>query len=220
MSRSHVGAGVLSICLAALLLAPLPNADGADAPTRRVRAPAGVAADTAVFAGGCYWGVEAVFEHLGGVVDVVSGFATGDSRSPSSTQVGTGRPKYAESVRVVYDPSRVTYEQLLDVFFRVAHDPTQLDRQGPDVGPQYRSAIFYRDSAQRRAAEAKVAALAASKEFARPIVTEISPFGAFRVADASQQDYLVRHPSDPYIVVNDAPKLVELQRRFPKLYRE
>jgi peptide-methionine (S)-S-oxide reductase len=183
--------------------------------------PVGVAAatDTAVFAGGCFWGVEAVFEHLKGVTDAVSGYAGGSVRSPSYEQVSSGTTGHAESVLVVYDPSRISYDQLLQVFFTVAHDPTQRDRQGPDVGPQYRSAIFYRNAAQRDAARRYIAKLAAARLYSQPIVTEVSPLGTFNRAEDYHQDYLAHHPNQPYIVINDAPKLEELRRRFPALYR-
>jgi peptide-methionine (S)-S-oxide reductase len=173
-----------------------------------------------VFAGGCFWGVEAVFEHLNGVSTAISGFAGGKVPSPSYEEVSTGTTGHAESVLVVYDPSRVSYDQLLQVFFTVAHDPTQLGRQGPDVGSQYRSAIFYRNAAQRAAAERYIAKLAAAKVYARPIVTQIAALDRFNPAEAYHQDYLAHHPYQPYILINDAPKLEELRRQFPKLYRE
>ena len=184
-------------------------------------APVGVAAatDTAVFAGGCFWGVEAVFEHLNGVSEAVSGYAGGSVRSPSYDQVSSGTTGHAESVLVVYDPSRISYDQLLQVFFTVAHDPTQRDRQGPDMGPQYRSAIFYRNAAQRDAARRYIAKLEAARIYAAPVVTEVSPLGIFNRAEEYHQDYLAHHPDQPYIVINDAPKLEQLRRRFPGLYR-
>ncbi|HYC32392.1 MAG TPA: peptide-methionine (S)-S-oxide reductase MsrA [Gemmatimonadales bacterium] len=184
-------------------------------------APAGVAssADTAVFAGGCFWGVEAVFEHLVGVAEAVSGYSGGAAASPSYEQVSTGTTGHAESVRVIYDPARISYDQLLQVFFAVAHDPTQLDRQGPDVGPQYRSAVFYRNVAQRDAARRYIGKLQDAGVYRQKIVTEVSPLEAFHPAESYHQDYLVRHPTQPYIVINDAPKLEELRRRFPELYR-
>jgi peptide-methionine (S)-S-oxide reductase len=185
-------------------------------------APVGVAAsvDTAVFAGGCFWGVEAVFEHLNGVTTAISGYAGGKVRSPSYELVSSGTTGHAESVLVIYDPSRISYDQLLQVFFTVAHDPTQLDRQGPDVGSQYRSAVFYRTPAQRDAARRYIAKLQAAKRFRDPIVTEVAPLDGFNTAEAYHQDYLVHHPHQPYIVINDAPKLVELQRLYPALYRK
>ena len=184
--------------------------------------PAGVAAssDTAVFAGGCFWGVEAVFEHLEGVSSATSGYAGGSARSTSYEEVSSGTTGHAESVLVVYDPARISYDQLLQVFFAVAHDPTQLDRQGPDVGTQYRSAVFYGNAAQREATERYIARLREAKVYRKPIITEVTPLGAFHEAEAYHQNYLVRHPTQPYIVINDAPKLEQLRKRFPALYRE
>jgi peptide-methionine (S)-S-oxide reductase len=175
---------------------------------------------TAVFAGGCFWGVEAVFEHLKGVKSAVSGYAGGGVASPSYQEVSTGSTGHAEAVQVVYDPAQVSYEQLLHVFFSVAHDPTELNRQGPDVGTQYRSAIFYANEEQHQAAEAYVTQLRAAKAFPGPIVTEISPLRAFYPAESYHQHYLMRHPHSPYIVINDAPKLEHLRQQFPALYRD
>jgi peptide-methionine (S)-S-oxide reductase len=184
-------------------------------------APAGVTAagDTAVFAGGCFWGVEAVFESLEGVSDAVSGYAGGSDPSPSYEKVSSGRTGHAEAVRVVYDPARISYDQLLQVFFTVAHDPTQLDRQGPDVGTQYRSAVFYRSPAQREATERYIAKLGEAGVWPGKIVTEVSALRGFHPAEAYHQNYLVRHPTQPYIVVNDLPKLEELRKRYPELVR-
>jgi peptide-methionine (S)-S-oxide reductase len=183
--------------------------------------PVGVVAgvDTAVFAGGCFWGVEAVFEHLTGVSTAVSGYAGGKLASPTYEEVSTGRTGHAESVMVVYDPSQISYDQLLQVFFTVAHDPTELDRQGPDVGTQYRSAVFYRTEAQHQAAERYIAKLAAGKVYPGRIVTEVTALNAFHPAEDYHQNYLAQHPNQPYIVINDRPKLEELRRRFPGLYR-
>jgi len=182
-------------------------------------APA-AASDTAVFAGGCFWGIEAVYEHVAGVTSAESGYAGGSVASPSYEQVSSGSTGHAEAVRVVYDPSRISYGQLLHVFFAVAHDPTQLNRQGPDVGTQYRSALFVRTPEQKRIAEAYVAQLRAAKTFGRPIVTEIVPLRAFYVAEPYHQDYLVNHPNQPYIVIHDKPKLAALKKHFASLYRE
>jgi len=173
----------------------------------------------AVFAGGCFWGVEAVFEHVKGVRAAVSGYAGGTMRSPSYEDVITGRTGHAESVRVVYDPAQVSYEDLLRVFFLVAHDPTQRNRQGPDVGTQYRSMVFYTDEAQRQAAEATVEELTRTRAYLRPIVTEIVPLTRFYEAEAYHQNYAARHPDQPYIVYYDAPKVEQLRRRFPSLFR-
>ena len=189
---------------------------------RAVDAPLAPAAasDTAVFAGGCFWGIEAVYEHVAGVTSAESGYAGGSVASPSYEQVSSGSTGHAEAVRVVYDPSRISYGQLLHVFFAVAHDPTQLNRQGPDVGTQYRSALFVRTPEQKRIAEAYVAQLRAAKTFGRPIVTEIVPLRAFYVAEPYHQDYLVNHPNQPYIVIHDKPKLAALKKHFASLYRE
>ena len=177
------------------------------------------AVDTAVFAGGCFWGIEAVFEHIKGVQSAVSGYTGGRTPSPSYEDVSTGTTGHAESVRVVYDPAVVSYGQLLQVFFSVAHDPTQLNRQGPDHGTQYRSAIFYRTKEQQQAAEAYVKQLTAAKTFARPIVTQIVPLARFYPAEDYHQDYMAHHPDQPYIVYNDAPKVERLKQQFPQLFR-
>jgi peptide-methionine (S)-S-oxide reductase len=173
----------------------------------------------AVFAGGCFWGVEAVFEHVRGVTDATSGYAGGSRLTARYPIVGTGRTGHAESVRVTYDPSKVSYGQLLKVFFSVAHDPTQVDRQSPDVGPQYRSELFTTGKAQRDVATAYIAQLDATKVFDKRIATKVEPLDGFYPAEAYHQDYLRLHPDEPYIVYNDAPKLVHLQRMFPALYR-
>ncbi len=174
----------------------------------------------AVFAGGCFWGVQAVFEHIKGVKSAVSGYAGGTVRSPSYEDVSSGQTGHAESVRVLYDPAVVSYGQLLRVFFSVAHDPTQLNRQGPDVGPNYRSAIFYVSEEQHRLAQAYVDQLTKARAFPRPIVTELAPLRGFYPAEAYHQDYALHHPDNPYIVINDAPKVANLKKEFPALYRE
>ena len=191
---------------------PSPSLDVRDA-TRR-------GDEVAVFAGGCFWGIEAVFEHLKGVKHAESGYAGGEAKSPSYAQVSSGSTGHAESVRVVFDPSQVSYGQLLQVFFGVAHNPTQLNRQGPDVGTQYRSMILYANDEQKRVAESYIAQLTAAHAFNQPIVTQLVPLGTFHLAEAYHQDYLVHHPNEPYIVYNDMPKLVALKQQFPGLYRE
>jgi peptide-methionine (S)-S-oxide reductase len=175
---------------------------------------------TAVFAGGCFWGVEAVFEHVKGVIRVTSGYAGGTMASPSYEEVSSGSTGHAESVQVVFDPSQISYGTLMQIFFSVAHDPTQLNRQGPDEGTQYRSAIFYVNDEQKREAEAYVAQLTKAKTFSRPIVTQITLLRAFYAAEDYHQDFAERHPTHPYIVFNDRPKVVQLRRQFPQLYRE
>lgn len=177
------------------------------------------ATETAVLSGGCFWGVEAVFEHVKGVKDVVSGYSGGAAQTAHYEIVSTGRTGHAESVRITFDPAQISYAQLLKVFFSVAHDPTELNRQGPDEGTQYRSAIFYASEAQKKTAEATIASLGVSGAFSRPIVTQVVPLQAFYPAEAYHQDYLAHHPTQPYIVFNDLPKLAALQRDFPNLYR-
>lgn len=174
---------------------------------------------TAVFAGGCFWGVDAVFRHVKGVAEVESGYAGGQAATAHYELVSTGATGHAEAVRVRYDPAQVSYPQLLQVFFGVAHDPTQLNRQGPDVGSQYRSAIFYVDPEQEKAARAYIEQLAAARSYSRPIVTQVVPLQQFHVAEAYHQNYLALHPRQPYIVFNDLPKLDALRKTFPALYR-
>jgi peptide-methionine (S)-S-oxide reductase len=176
--------------------------------------------ETAVFAGGCFWGVQGVFEHIKGVISATSGYSGGFVKSPSYETVSLGVSGHAESVSVVFDPSQITYGQLLMIYFSVVHDPTQLNRQGPDTGTQYRSSIFYTSDEQKRVAEAYTGQLTAAKIYDRPIVTKIVRFEAFYPAEEYHQDYLKRHPDDPYIAFNDLPKVRALQREFPELYRE
>ena len=192
---------------AALLLLALPL--GAQART-----------ETAVLAGGCFWGVDAVFKHVKGVRSVVSGYAGGAAATADYQTVSDGQSGHAESVKISYDPSVVTYGTLLKLFFSVAHDPTQLNRQGPDSGPQYRSAIFFGNADQQRAAQAMIAELERSKVYKHPIVTQIAPLQAFYPAEAYHQDYLARHPTQAYIVYNDLPKVEQLRTKYPELYRE
>jgi peptide-methionine (S)-S-oxide reductase len=175
---------------------------------------------TAVFAGGCFWGLEAVFEHVKGVTEVTSGYSGGEARTAEYDKVSEGDTGHAESVKVTFDPSKVSYVQLLTVFFSVAHDPTQLNRQGPDSGTQYRSAIFYSDDDQKQSALAYIDAINKSKVLSKPLVTEVTPLKAFYEAEAYHQDYLAHHPDQPYIVINDKPKVADLKKRFPELYVE
>jgi peptide-methionine (S)-S-oxide reductase len=175
---------------------------------------------TAVLAGGCFWGIEAVFEHVKGVSGAKSGYAGGSARTANYEKVSMGTTGHAESVEVTYDPSQVTYGQLLKVFFSVAHDPTELNRQGPDTGTQYRSAIFYANEDQKRIALAYIDQLNKAKVFVRKIVTQVAPLDAFHEAEAYHQDYLVKHPDQPYIVINDLPKVENLKKQLPGLYKE
>jgi len=175
---------------------------------------------TAVLAGGCFWGTQGVFEHLHGVRRVVSGYAGGEKSTAEYETVSTGRTGHAESVQITFDPQQVSYGQILQVFFSVAHDPTQLNRQGPDTGPQYRSAIFYADDTQKKIAEAYIAQLQKTGAFRKPIVTRVDPLRGFYPAEAYHQDFLLRNPSDPYIVFNDLPKIRSFQKALPPLYVE
>jgi peptide-methionine (S)-S-oxide reductase len=174
---------------------------------------------TAVLAGGCFWGVEAVFEHVKGVTDVKSGYSGGSPATAEYETVSGGQTGHAESVQITYDPSQISYGQLLKVFFSVAHNPTELNRQGPDTGTQYRSAIFYANDEQKRIAQAYIAQLNAAKVFSGPIVTQVAELRKFNVAEAYHQDYLVNHPDEPYIVFNDLPKLENLRKQLPELYK-
>jgi len=193
---------------------PLPDPE-VDAPLAT-----GKGEQKAVLAGGCFWGIEAVFEHVKGVSDAKSGYAGGDAASADYRKVSSGTTGHAESVLVTYDPSQVTYGQLLKVFFSVAHNPTELNRQGPDRGTQYRSAIFYANEEQRRIAEAYIKQLDRVKVFNQPIVTQVRPLEAFHEAEDYHQDYLAQHPNEPYIVINDMPKVENLRKQIPELYKE
>ena len=175
---------------------------------------------TAVFAGGCFWGLEAVFEHLKGVKEVTNGYSGGAAKTADYDLVSEGDTGHAESVKIIFDSSQISYAQLLKVFFAVAHDPTELNRQGPDTGTQYRSAIFYSGEDQKTLAEKYIAELTAAKNFTKPIVTQIVPLKAFYAAEAYHQNYLVNHPNQPYIVINDQPKVEDLKKQFPDLYVE
>ena len=174
--------------------------------------------ETAVLAGGCFWGMEAVFEHVKGVKDVVSGFAGGQAGDATYARVSTERTGHAEAVRIIYDPAQVSYAELLQVYFAVAHDPTQVNRQGPDVGPSYRSAIFPQNAGQATQAKSFIAKLKARRAFARPIATRIES-GRFYPAEAYHQDYARKHPNEPYIVIHDRPKVAALKRQYPGLFR-
>ena len=193
---------------------PVPSA-GLDSP---LASKSGT--ETMVVAGGCFWGVQAVFASVRGVVSATSGYAGGSKDTAEYEIVSTGRTGHAESVKVVYDPSRISYGQLLKIFFSVAHDPTQLNQQGPDVGRQYRSAIFYADDTQRSIARTYIEQLEAAKVFRRKIVTEVTQLQKFYDAESYHQNYFFSHPLEPYIVINDKPKVVALRQQFPDLYVE
>jgi peptide-methionine (S)-S-oxide reductase len=192
-------------------------------PAPAVDTPAGPQAtrETAVFAGGCFWGVQAVFQHTQGVLNAVSGYAGGDKSTASYKMIGSGRTGHAEAVHITYDPKQVSYGKLLQIYFSVAHDPTQLNRQGPDSGTQYRSAIFTSNADQQRVAKAYIDQLQAAKLFPNPIVTQLAALSdtGFYPAEDYHQDYLDKHPSQPYIVMYDQPKIAALAKTFPTLYK-
>jgi len=186
------------------------------APSNAMAAPA---EQTAVFAGGCFWGVDAVFKHVKGVSDVVSGYAGGSAATAHYEQVSDGNTGHAEAVRVRFNPAQISYQQLLQVFFSVAHDPTQLNRQGPDVGSQYRSAVFYTSVEQQKMAQSTIQQLTAARASSAPIVTQVVPLQQFYPAEAYHQNYLALHPNQPYIVIHDKPKLEQLRKQFPAWYQ-
>lgn len=229
MKSPFVGRGLAYAVILAVIAWTTVRALGARAPeTPKFRFPAPAvdaplasakSQETAVLAGGCFWGVQAVFEHLKGVESVTSGYSGGFIKSPSYETVSMGVSGHAESVSIIFDPSKITYGQLLMVFFSVAHDPTQWNRQGSDTGSQYRSVIFYASEEQKRIAEAYIAQLDAAKVYSRPIVTKVEAFKAFYPAEDYHQDFLVRNPTNPYIVYYDLPKLENLKKAFVDLYK-
>ena len=208
--RSKVFVGLLLLLTAAFSI-PATRAESSAAPDQRDQ--------VAVFSGGCFWGVDAVFKHVKGVVKVTSGYAGGSAATAHYEIVSTGMTGHAESVEVVYNPSEVSYDDLLKVFFTVAHDPTELNRQGPDEGKQYRSVVFYTDQDQQKAAEAFMAKLTESRAYSDPIVTQVVPLAHFYPAEGYHQNYCSLHPDNPYIVMNDLPKLKRLQEEYPNLYQ-
>ena len=217
----------LSVILAASLFTILPACNTATAavgalPNPVIDAPLAntKGEQTAVIAGGCFWGIQAVFEHVKGVISVSAGYSGGSADTAHYEMVSEGNTGHAESVRIKYDPSRISYGQLLKVYFAVAHDPTELNRQGPDTGSQYRSAVFYNSAEQERIAAAYIVQLNKAGVFKRPIVTQVVALKAFYEAEAYHQDYAVHHPDEPYIAINDLPKVAELRKQLPELYVE
>ena len=227
MSRSSFFTGFIGVvALAAFTwFAAFPAQSVADDKPVMVPAPAADSAlasapgqQTVVFAGGCFWGVQAVFQHVKGVISATSGYSGGDKKNAEYERVSTGMTGHAESVQVVFDPSQVTYGQLLYVFFTVVHDPTQKNRQGPDEGTQYRSVVFYTTDEQKSLTETYIAQLEAAHVFKHKIVTQVVPLKAFYPAEAHHQNYATLHPDEPYIFYNDAPKVANLKKGFPSLY--
>jgi peptide-methionine (S)-S-oxide reductase len=220
MSRSSLR--VFAMVLTVLAGAVACQANGASAAvpapvTNEAKATA-PGKETAVVAGGCFWGIQAVFQHVRGVVSATSGYSGGTAKNPDYEAVSSGETGHAESVEIVYDPSQVTYGELLRVFFSVALDPTEVNRQGPDDGTQYRSLIFYNNDEQKHIAEAYIAQLNSAKVFSKAIATQVVPLKAFYKAENYHQNYATLHPNNPYIVYNDAPKVSNLRREFPDLY--
>lgn len=218
---------MLKTCLIAVVLLiaglPLSSCHAAAAgpvppPKVNVSLAAKSSRETAVFAGGCFWGTQAVFERVRGVVATTAGYSGGSAATANYEDVSSETTGHAESVRVVYDPSKITYGELLRVFFSVAHDPTELNRQGNDVGPSYRSVIFYANNDQKRIATAYIAQLDAAHIFPKPIVTQVVPLKAFYPAEAYHQDYALKHPENPYIYICDRPKVAALKKEFPDLF--
>jgi len=217
---ARLSAVLLLITLVGVIACNAGDRSTAVVPNPAVDAPLASAKSeqTAVLAGGCFWGIQAVFQHVKGVISATSGYSGGAANTAEYELVSNGDTGHAESVKITFDPSQVTYGQLLRVYFSVAHDPTELNRQGPDTGSQYRSSIFYGNDEQKRIAEAYIAQLDNAKVFPRPIVTQVVPLKAFYPAEAYHQNYAALHPNNPYIVYNDAPKVAHLQQQFPELY--
>ena len=226
ITRRHLVAALAVVSVAAGAGLAMPSAassEGRVVPAfggaQKTAAPQGETSEVAVLAGGCFWGVQGVFQHVKGVSNAVSGYAGGDQRSASYHVVGSGSTGHAEAVRVTFDPRQISYANILQIYFSVAHDPTQLNRQGPDSGTQYRSTIFPTSAEQTRVAKAYIAQLDEAKVFGKPIVTTIETDRTFYPAEDYHQDFLVRNPRYPYIVFNDVPKIDDLKQMFPALYR-
>jgi peptide-methionine (S)-S-oxide reductase len=221
-ARGLIQAGFLTTAMtvAAIVLAPHSRAVALPDPANDTPLASDHGTETAVFAGGCFWGMQGVFEHVKGVTHVTAGYAGGSADTAQYETVSTGTTGHAESVQVTWDPAQVTFGQLLKVYFGVAHDPTQLNRQDPDEGTQYRSAIFFTAPEQQKVAQGYVTQLDAAKAFPQPIVTQIVPFKGFYAAEGYHQDYLQHHPNQPYIAMYDMPKIAALKRELPNLYAD
>jgi peptide-methionine (S)-S-oxide reductase len=218
---SRYAAAIGALAITAFVVAPSLAAEDAviiPAPATDVKAADGI--QTVVIAGGCFWGVQGVFQHTAGVVNAVSGYAGGNKSTADYSTVSTGTTGHAESVEVKYDPKKISYGKILQIFFSVAHDPTQLNRQGPDSGTQYRSAIFTTNDEQKKVTDAYIAQLNAAKVYKKPIVTKVGPLEGFFPAEAYHQDYLTLHPNQPYIAYNDIPKVENLKKIFAENYIE
>ncbi len=216
-------ASVGLFAVAAMVFTPVAHSEAAarlvPPPVADVQPATAAGMDTAVFAGGCFWGVQGVFQHVAGVSNAVSGYAGGNADAASYERVGSGATGHAEAVKVVYDPKRISYGRLLQIYFSVAHDPTELNRQGPDTGTQYRSTVFPLNADQERVAKAYIAQLNGAKTFGKPLATTVETGKPFYAAEAYHQDFLTLNPRHPYIVVNDLPKIDDLKRLFPGVYQ-
>jgi len=221
-SRLALGAAAIgALAIAALVAAPTRAAeDAVRIPPPAADVPASDTLQTAVLSGGCFWGVQGVFQHTAGIASAVSGYAGGSQMTATYEQVSSGATGHAESVQIKYDPRKISYGKILQIFFSVVHDPTQLNRQGPDSGTQYRSAIFTTSDEQKKVADAYIAQLDAAKVYGKPIVTKVSPLQGFFAAEAYHQDYLTLHPHQPYIAYNDLPKVENLKKLFAENYIE
>lgn len=211
---------VLAVAAGAWLASASASERAVKLPPPAIDPAASAQQETAVFAGGCFWGVQAVFQHTKGVLNAVSGYAGGEMETAKYEMVGSGRTGHAESVQVTYDPKQISYGKLLQIFFSVAHDPTQLNYQGPDHGPQYRSAVFYREAGQKQVAGRYIAQLEAAHAFRGKIVTQLTPLAAFYPAEDYHQDYATLHPDSGYIVAFDLPKIGNLKTTMPEVYRD
>jgi peptide-methionine (S)-S-oxide reductase len=221
LSRLSMCAAAGALAISTLLIAPtLASEDAVIIPAPAMDAKTSDGIQTAVIAGGCFWGVQGVFQHTAGVVNAVSGYAGGNKSTADYNMVSTGTTGHAESVEIKYDPKQISYGKILQIFFSVAHDPTQLNRQGPDSGTQYRSAIFTTSDEQKKVADAYIAQLNAAKVYKKPIVTKVGPLEGFFPAEAYHQDYLTLHPNQPYIAYNDIPKVENLKKIFAQNYIE
>ena len=218
---SLYAAAIGALAITAFVVAPsLAAEDAVIIPAPAVDAKASGGIQTVVVAGGCFWGVQGVFQHTAGVVNAVSGYAGGSKNTADYSTVSTGTTGHAESVEIKYDPNKISYGKILQIFFSVAHDPTQLNRQGPDSGTQYRSAIFTTNDEQKKVTDAYIAQLNAAKVYKKPIVTKVGPLEGFYPAEAYHQDYLTLHPNQPYIAYNDIPKVENLKKIFAENYIE
>ncbi|MEH2622293.1 peptide-methionine (S)-S-oxide reductase [Bradyrhizobium sp. AZCC 1719] len=218
---SFAAATIGTLAIAAFAASPSRASEEAvviPAPAVDVQAADGI--QTAVIAGGCFWGVQGVYQHTAGVLNAVSGYSGGSKMTANYTMIGTGTTGHAEAVEIKYDPKKISYGKILQIFFSVVHDPTQLNRQGPDIGTQYRSAIFTTNDDQKKVAEAYIAQLNAAKVYKKPIATKVGPLQAFYPAEDYHQDYLTLHPNQPYIVFNDIPKIENLKKIFAESYVE